>query len=125
MSNPSARSAVSPWLSSRPQWAAGRPDGCAVDAEGHVWNARYGAGCVVRIAPNGRIVATLRLLASQPTSCALGGSGLRTLFITTARKRLDPDQLRAEPHAGDLFAAEVDVPGLPDAEFAMPPDDAL
>ncbi len=98
----------------------GRPDGCTVDAEGHVWNARYGAGCVARIAPDGRLTAMVHLPVSQPTSCALGGAGLRTLFITTARQRLDPAQLKSQPHAGHLFAVEVNVPGLPDTEFAGP-----
>ena len=29
-------------------YGRGAPDGSAVDCEGHVWNARYGGGCVVR-----------------------------------------------------------------------------
>jgi sugar lactone lactonase YvrE len=95
----------------------GRPDGCTVDAEGHVWTTRVGAGCVMRVSPAGRVSATVTLPASQPTSCALGGRDLRTLFVTTARQRLDPAALRAQPQAGDLFAVAVDVPGLPDPEF--------
>jgi sugar lactone lactonase YvrE len=96
----------------------GRPDGCTVDAEGHVWSARIGAGCVARISPEGEIAAIVEVDASQPASCALGGPGLRTLFITTAKQKLDAEQLRIQPHAGDLFAVEVDVPGMPDVEFA-------
>jgi sugar lactone lactonase YvrE len=95
----------------------GVPDGCAVDAEGHVWTTRFGAGCVVRVAPDGEIGAMIALPTSQPTSCALGGAGLRTLFITTARQRLSVEALRAQPEAGHLFAIEVEVPGLPEPEF--------
>lgn len=95
----------------------GRPDGCAVDSEGHVWNARYGAGRVIRIAPDGRVTATVALPATQVTSCTLGGPDLRTLFVTTARQRLSPAQLAAQPLAGHLFAIPVDVAGLPDIEF--------
>jgi sugar lactone lactonase YvrE len=31
---------------------------------------------------------------------------------------LTPEEQVAQPHAGCLFAADVDVPGLPEPEFA-------
>ena len=34
--------------------APGEPDGSSVDAEGFLWNARWGAGVIVRFAPDGR-----------------------------------------------------------------------
>ncbi len=49
-----------------------------------------------------------------PTSCAFGDADLRTLYVTTARQRLDDSQLRAEPDAGALFAIRTDVGGLPE-----------
>jgi sugar lactone lactonase YvrE len=95
----------------------GRPDGCAVDAEGHIWTTRFGAGLVVRVAPDGQVSDSIVLPTAQPTSCALGGNDLRTLFITTARQRLDEAALREQPAAGHLLAAMVDVPGLAEREF--------
>ena len=96
----------------------GRPDGCAVDREGHVWTTRVGAGLVARVSPDGSVVQHVPLPTSQPTSCALGGRDLRTLFITTARQKLDAATLRAEPEAGHLLAVRVEVPGTPEPEFA-------
>lgn len=98
---------------------AGRPDGAAVDSEGCLWSARYQAGCVVRVDPEGRVVCSIELPASQPTSCALGGPQLRTLFITTARQKLSEAELQDQPGAGHLLCAEVDVPGLQDTEFRV------
>lgn len=97
----------------------GRPDGCTVDAEGFLWNARYGAGCVVRIAPNGRAVSSIKLPVAQPTSCTLGGPDFRKLFITTAAQQLNAAERMKQPFAGHLFAVDVDVPGMPDGEFAL------
>ena len=96
----------------------GRPDGCAVDAEGCLWNARYGGGCVARITPDGRTAAKLKLAVSQPTSCSFGGPDLQTLYITTAAQRLSPAEHLQQPFAGHLFAAKIDVPGLLDMEFS-------
>lgn len=102
----------------------GAPDGCAVDAEGHVWTTRFGAGLVLRIAPDGQVSDEVALETAQPTSCALGGSDLRTLFVTTARQRLNEAALRAQPAAGHLFAARVAVPGLAEHEFDQESDHA-
>ncbi len=95
----------------------GRPDGCAVDSEGFLWNARYGASCVARISPDGRMDAIVSVPASQPTSCALGGPDLRTLYITTASQRLSDTERSKQPEAGHVFAVRIPVAGLPDTEF--------
>ena len=94
-----------------------RPDGACVDAEGFVWNAIFAGGRVVRYAPDGRVDRTIALPVTNPTCVCLGGPQLRTLYITTARKFLSSERLRAEPLAGALLAIDVDVEGLPEATF--------
>ncbi|HTI65971.1 MAG TPA: SMP-30/gluconolactonase/LRE family protein [Caulobacteraceae bacterium] len=96
----------------------GRPDGSTVDAEGFLWNAKFGGGRVVRYDPKGRVDRILDLPVSQPSSCVFGGPDLRTLYVTSATQRLDDAQLAAQPLAGGLFAADVGVAGLPEPEFA-------
>ncbi len=90
----------------------GQPDGSAMDREGCLWNARYGGGCVVRIAPDGAIDRIVEMPVSNVTTCTFGGPQLKTLFITTAR-RAD------ERLSGGLFALAVDVPGLPENRFRL------
>ena len=86
----------------------GVPDGSAIDAEGHLWNARFGGSCLVRIAPDGSIDRIVELPISNPTTCAFGGADLRTLFFTSANIHLP----RPERLAGSLFALDAPVPGL-------------
>ena len=50
--------------------------------------------------------------------CALGGPERKTLYVTSARKGRDPDELARFPHSGGIFALPVDVPGLPSIPFA-------
>jgi len=91
-----------------------RPDGAAVDREGCYWSALYRGGKVVRIAPDGRTLATYAVPAMCPTMCAFGGPDLRTLYVTTARQMRDDDELARLPQSGGVFAMRVDVPGLPE-----------
>ena len=96
----------------------GTPDGSVVDAEGFLWNAEWGAGRVVRYAPDGRVDRIVAVPTRQPSCPAFGGPDLTTLYITTARFEMGDDQLAADPHAGSLFAIETDVRGLPEPMFA-------
>lgn len=89
----------------------GVPDGAAVDEDGYLWNARWGAGVVARISPAGELDRIVKVPVSQPTACCFGDRDRRTLYITSARCALDPDRLLAEPVAGGLFAIRTDVPG--------------
>src|SRR5690606_17970307 len=51
----------------------GAPDGSTVDAEGHLWNAQWGAGRAVRYAPDGRVDRIVAIPAGMPSCCAIGG----------------------------------------------------
>jgi sugar lactone lactonase YvrE len=95
------------------------PDGAAVDAQGYVWSAQWGGGCVVRYAPDGRIDRVLEVPASQPTCVAFGGPDLGLLFVTTARVGLSRDALAAQTGAGDVLVYNVQVQGLPENRFKM------
>ena len=98
--------------------APGAPDGATVDAEGFLWNARWGGGALARITPDGTLDRLVALPVTNPTSCAFGGPGLATLYVTTARQGLSPEALAAEPLAGALLALDVGVAGLPEPAFA-------
>lgn len=98
----------------------GVPDGLAVDAEDHVWVAIWDGGEVRRYTPVGDLAMRVSLPVSRPTSCCFGGTDLATLFVSTARKDLTHDQLRAQPDAGRLFSAEVGVRGVSAPRFAGP-----
>jgi sugar lactone lactonase YvrE len=96
---------------------AHRPDGASVDSEGCYWSAFYGGGKVMRISPRGAVLAEFPLPARCPTMCAFGGADLKTLYVTSARQRLDAEELARLPQSGGLFAMRVDVPGMPESKF--------
>ncbi|MEO1397546.1 MAG: SMP-30/gluconolactonase/LRE family protein [Pseudomonadota bacterium] len=88
------------------------PDGAVCDAEGYLWNAQWGASRVARYDPKGVLDRVVDLPVSQPTCPAFGGTGLKTLFITSAREGLSEDVLRKQPLAGQVLVMDMDVPGI-------------
>lgn len=97
----------------------GSPDGAVIDREGALWLALWGAGKVVRLSPDARLIDEIRLPVSQPSCPVFGGSDLDRLYITTAREGLDDAQRCREPMAGDLFAADLPIPGEPEPRLRL------
>lgn len=98
--------------------ADGLPDGLAVDAEGGVWVCLFGGGAVRRYDADGTLDAVVPLPVTNPTCPAFGGPELATLYVTSARHKLAPEQLAREPLAGALLALDPGVRGLPRFRFA-------
>lgn len=94
----------------------GRPDGAAVDAQGHYWICANDAGLVHRFDPDGRLVQSLAVPVSKPSMCAFGGPDLHTLYVTS----IVPVQAAPAEHpfSGALLALEAGVRGLPEPRFA-------
>jgi sugar lactone lactonase YvrE len=90
-------------------------DGSVLDAEGYLWNARWRGNCVVRFAPDGTVDRVIDVPASRVTCPAFGGDDLKTLYLTSARQGMSPEELAVEPHAGSVFSIRVDVPGMPES----------
>jgi sugar lactone lactonase YvrE len=90
------------------------PDGCALDAEGHVWAANALGAALCRVAPGGQIVEEVAMPDGLGVfACGLGGEDGRTLIACAA-----PDfqeQARSAAREAVLLTATVDVPraGLP------------
>jgi sugar lactone lactonase YvrE len=96
----------------------GIPDGLAVDEDGGLWIALWGAGEVRRFTARGELDTIVSVPTSNVTSCGFGGADLSTLFITSAKTGLSAERLLNEPHAGALFAVVPGMRGVPVGEFA-------
>lgn len=104
-------------LGERRIWAAqherGAPDGSAIDAQGYVWNARWGGHCIIRFAPDGSVDRVVEVPLSHPTSCVFGGPQMTTLYVTSARPGSGALVLD-----GGVLAADVGIKGQECHRFA-------
>jgi sugar lactone lactonase YvrE len=96
----------------------GLPDGAAVDSEGYYWSALFMGRRILRFRPDGTVDREIEMPFDNPTMVAFGGSDYRTLFITSGKGNLTPEQLSGQPLAGGIFKMRVDTPGLPEPRFS-------
>lgn len=91
----------------------GLPDGSTVDSDGYLWNCRFFGGCIVRVAPDGKIDLVVEMPVQNITTCTFGGPDLRTLYVTTAKIEAPArDRL-----AGGMFAIQTEIAGQPENQF--------
>lgn len=90
-------------------------DGSVCDADGHVWNARWGEGRVDRYAPDGTRVASYRTPARQPSCPAFFGPGLDRLLVTTATEGMD----HPGPAEGVLLDMGLSVRGRAEPSYRL------
>lgn len=94
---------------------AGGMDGAICDAEGRLWNARWGAGAVDHYATDGSRIGRYLVPASQSSCPVFIGQG--RMAVTTAWEGLDDAARKADPHAGSLFAFTVPAAPGPVAHY--------
>jgi len=90
-------------------------DGAVCDAEGHIWNARWGEGTVDRYDPSGQLVSRMAVPASQVTCPAFIGRDLDRLLLTSASDGLE----NATSSDGQTFELGVTVRGRAEPSFRL------
>lgn len=88
----------------------GVPHGLAVDVEGCLWVAIWEGRQLRRYDQSGRLIATVPVPVTQPSSCAFGPDDW--LYITSARSGLTAGELASEPLAGSVFAVDPGTAGV-------------
>ncbi|WFR99410.1 SMP-30/gluconolactonase/LRE family protein [Rhizobium tumorigenes] len=88
----------------------GRPDGAAIDVDGCYWIAASDGGRVVRMTPQGRVDAEIRLDVPNPTNICFIGEDLRTAFLTTLRAG-------GVGQGGDVYIVRLPYQGLAEPRY--------
>ncbi|MCM5559286.1 SMP-30/gluconolactonase/LRE family protein [Pleomorphomonas sp. JP5] len=93
--------------------SGGGPDGATVDANGLLWNARWGGHAVDAYDPDGHRVESIALPARQVSCPAFAGPKLDRLLVTSAFEGYDADRRAAEPEAGLTYLVDGPFRGVP------------
>jgi sugar lactone lactonase YvrE len=94
-------------------------DGAVVDAEGLIWNARWGGHCIDAYTPEGARVRTIRVPAMQPSCPVFVGRDFGRLLVTSAFEGMDDEARAADPHHGRTFILDVGAIGRPEPRVRL------
>jgi sugar lactone lactonase YvrE len=94
-------------------------DGSVVDAEGVLWNARWGAGSLDAYSPEGKRIRSIAIPAKQSSCPAFVGTKADRIVVTSAWQGYDARARERDPHAGKTFLVDLPVKGRFDARVAL------
>ncbi len=94
-------------------------DGAVCDAEGAIWNARWGAGSVDAYSPDGKRIKSLSVPASQTSCPAFVGVKADRLLVTSAQQGMSAEALAADPEAGKTFLLDHPVKGRFEPDYIL------
>jgi L-arabinonolactonase len=98
------------------------PDGSTIDAEGAIWVAACHGGEVRRYAPDGSLDRRIPVPVTNPTSVAIGGPDLDTLYVSSmgaAPMAAASSSTNYGPLAGTILAVHgTGARGVPETRFA-------
>ena len=94
-------------------------DGSVVDADGILWNARWGAALVDAYSPDGKRIRSTAMPANQPSCPAFYGKALDQLAITSAFEGYSEADRAADPECGKTFLIDLPVKGRPEPEVFL------
>jgi sugar lactone lactonase YvrE len=94
-------------------------DGAVVDADGLIWNARWGGGCVDVYDPGGRHLRSLHVPARQSSCPAFVGPDFSRLLVTSAWQGMDEAARASDPDHGRTFVMEVSANGRPEPDVKL------
>jgi sugar lactone lactonase len=94
-------------------------DGAVVDADGLIWNARWGGGCIDVYSSQGEHLRSLRVPARQSSCPAFVGQDFSRLLVTSAWQDMNDNAKRADPDHGRTFVLDVGARGRPEPNVKL------
>ena len=94
-------------------------DGAVVDAQGLIWNARWGGACIDVYTPEGERVRSIHVPAKQSSCPVFVGKKFDRLLVTSAWEGMDEQARAADPHHGNTFMLDVGATGRPEPRVKL------
>ncbi|HUH48481.1 MAG TPA: SMP-30/gluconolactonase/LRE family protein [Mycoplana sp.] len=108
-----------PEVLSKQKGYPGGIDGSVCDADGLIWNARWGAATVDVYRPDGAKVRRYAVPATQASCPAFIGAKADRLLVTSAWQGMDERARAADPEAGRTFELGIAVKGRFEPAFRL------
>ena len=97
--------------------AEGFPDGMTTDNKNNLWVCHYAGASISVYDIKGNKIHQISIPAKNITNCTFGGFKNNELFISTALKGMDANEIKKYPLSGSLFKIETNQKGKNSKSF--------
>ena len=97
----------------------GSPDGMTIDAKKNVWVCHFGGACISVYNLMGKRIHKIDLPAKNITNCIFGGLSNNEVFVSTALKGMNKNEIKKYKHSGSLFKIKTNIKGIQPKSFKI------
>tara|TARA_B100001750_G_scaffold229838_1_gene225690 strand:+ start:177 stop:1076 length:900 start_codon:yes stop_codon:yes gene_type:complete len=90
----------------------GVPDGMTVDTNKNLWVTHFHGAKISVFNKKGNIIHTIKLPAKNITNCAFGGNNNSEVFVTSALKSMNKNEIKKYKYSGALFKIKTNIRGI-------------
>ena len=95
----------------------GSPDGMTTDFKNNLWVCHYRGAKITVYNLKAKKIHQINFPVKNITNCTFGGSNYNELFISTARKGMNANDLKKTPLSGSLFKVKTNLKGKRSVSF--------
>jgi len=95
----------------------GVPDGMTVDINKNLWVAHFHGAKISVFNKKSNIIHTVNLPAKNITNCAFGGYNNSEVFVTSALKSMNENEIKKYKYSGALFKIKTNIRGISQKKY--------
>ncbi len=97
----------------------GTPDGMTLDINKNLWVAHFNGACISVLNSKAKLIHKINFPAKNITNCTFGGKKNNELFVTTATKGMNIQDIQEFSYSGYLFSVKTNAKGILQKKFIL------
>ena len=95
----------------------GTPDGMTLDKKNNLWVCHFNGACISVFNKNAKKIHNINLPAKNITNCTFGGYKNSEVFVTSALKSMNKNEIKKYKYSGALFKIKTNVTGITQKKY--------
>jgi len=97
----------------------GSPDGMTLDKDKNLWVAHFHGACISVFNKKTKLIHRIQFPAKNITNCTFGGKNYSELFVTSALKGMNKNDVKNYRYSGSLFSVKTNTKGFVQKKFNL------
>ena len=97
----------------------GFPDGMTLDKNKNLWVAHFNGASISVFNKKAKLIHRIKFPAKNITNCTFGGKNCSELFVSSALKGMNKNDVRNYKYSGSLFSVKTNTKGFVQKKFSL------